>query len=148
MLQRLLLRGLDADQSFAAFSLMLFSPSLREQVCVKECLDYCDELIHLHFFAKPAEFVAEYERMLGRLNKQLPEMPMPSLANPPWAMISLPRLSPQNRPYVISSKPANGIGRRRDCFTLRQRGFARLGLSPRSGVCYRGEALPGSRLAE
>ena len=29
-----------------------------------------------------------------------------------------PRLSPQNRPYVISSKPANGIGRRRDCFTL------------------------------
>ena len=89
MLPLLLLRGLAAEQSFAAFSLMLFSPSLREQVCVKECLDYCDELIHLHFFAKPAEFVAEYERMLGRLNKQLPEMPMPSLANPPWAMISL-----------------------------------------------------------
>src|SRR6266851_7485634 len=37
----------------------------------------------------------------------------------------LPRLSPENRPYVISSKPANGIGRRRDCFTLPQRGFAR-----------------------
>jgi hypothetical protein len=90
MLQRLRLRGLDLDQSFQAFSLMLFSPFLRERVCVKECLTFCDKLIGLHFFAKqPAEFVAEYERMVERLNKLLPEMPMPSLANPPWAMISL-----------------------------------------------------------
>ena len=43
---------------------------------------------------------------------------------------SKPRLSPQNRPYVISSKPANGIGRRRDCFTLLQRAFARLRIEP------------------
>jgi hypothetical protein len=41
-----------------------------------------------------------------------------------------PRLSPQNRPYVISSKPANGIGRRRDCFTLLQRAIARFRIEP------------------
>ena len=43
---------------------------------------------------------------------------------------SCPRLSPQNRPYVISSKPANGIGRRRDCFTLLQRAIARFRIEP------------------
>jgi hypothetical protein len=42
----------------------------------------------------------------------------------------IPRLSPQNRPYVISSKPANGIGRRRDCFTLLQRAIARFRIEP------------------
>jgi hypothetical protein len=89
MLLRLLLRGLNEEQSFAAFSLMLFSPFLRERVCVKEYLDCCDTLIDRHFFKKPAKFVAEYERMAKRLNKLLPEMPMPSLANPPFAMISL-----------------------------------------------------------
>ena len=68
---------------------MLFSPFLRERVCVKECFAFCDELIHLHFWAKPAEFVDAYERMAARLNKLLPEVPVPSLANPPWAMISL-----------------------------------------------------------
>jgi hypothetical protein len=47
----------------------------------------------------------------------------------PFSLATQPRLSPENRPYVISSKPANGIGRRRDCFTLPQRGFARRGLS-------------------
>jgi hypothetical protein len=45
-----------------------------------------------------------------------------------WAVH--PRLSPQNRPYVISSKPANGIGRRRDCFTLLQRAIARFRIEP------------------
>jgi|ERR1700723_841060 hypothetical protein len=29
-----------------------------------------------------------------------------------------PRWSPQKRPYVVTSKPAIAIGRRRDCFTL------------------------------
>jgi hypothetical protein len=90
MLQRLLLRGLNEDESFEAFSHILFSPLLREQIGVKECLECCDKLIGFHFFAKqPAQFVAEYERMAERLNKLLPEMPMPSWANPPWAMISL-----------------------------------------------------------
>jgi hypothetical protein len=89
MPQPLLLRGLNEGQSFEAFSHILFSPFLREQVCVKECLSCCDELIRLHFFGRPARFVAEYERMAERLNKLLPERPMPSLANPPWAMISL-----------------------------------------------------------
>jgi hypothetical protein len=56
---------------------------------VKECLACCDELIRLHSFGKPAQFVAEYERMAERLNKLLPEMPVPSLTNPPCAMISL-----------------------------------------------------------
>jgi hypothetical protein len=85
----LLLRGLNEGQSFEAFSHILFSPFLRERVCVRECLACCDELIRLHSFGKPAQFVAEYERMAERLNKLLPEMPTPSLANPPWAMISL-----------------------------------------------------------
>src|SRR5258708_35858211 len=53
-----------------------------------------------------------------------------------------PRLSPENRPYVISSKPANGIGRRRDCFTLPQRGFARRGLEPMSScLLFRASGL-------
>jgi hypothetical protein len=29
-----------------------------------------------------------------------------------------PRWSPQNRPYVVTSKPAIEIGLRRDCFTV------------------------------
>jgi hypothetical protein len=90
MLQRLLLDDLDEELSYLAFSHMLFSPSLREQICVRECLACCDRLIDLHFFAKqPAKFVAEYERIVERLNKLLPERPIPSLANPPFAMISL-----------------------------------------------------------
>jgi len=48
-----------------------------------------------------------------------------TMAGYPSFVPDAPRLSPQNRPYVISSKPANGIGRRRDCFTLRQRAIAR-----------------------
>jgi hypothetical protein len=69
---------------------MLFSPLLRELICVREYLTCCDRLIDLHFFAKqPAEFVAEYERTAERLNKLLPERPIPSLKKPPFAMISL-----------------------------------------------------------
>jgi hypothetical protein len=34
------------------------------------------------------------------------------------AQQSGPRWSPQKRPYVVTSKPAIAIGRRRDCFTL------------------------------
>jgi hypothetical protein len=45
-----------------------------------------------------------------------------------------PRWSLQNRPYVVTSKPAIEIGLRRDCFTARQRAFARLGLICRSWV--------------
>src|ERR1039457_133366 len=45
------------------------------------------------------------------------------------ALISLftryrPRWSPQKRPYVVTSKAAIEIGRRRDCFTPPQCGFA------------------------
>jgi hypothetical protein len=43
------------------------------------------------------------------------------MLNPILVSVYEPRLSPQNRPYVISSKPANGIGQRRDCFTLLDR---------------------------
>jgi hypothetical protein len=69
MLQRLLLRGLNEDESFEAFSHILFSPFLREQIGVKECLECCDKLIGFHFFAKqPAQFVAEYEH--GRAIEQ------------------------------------------------------------------------------
>jgi hypothetical protein len=89
MLQRLLLRGLDESQSFDVFLHLLFSPFLREHLCIKECLTFCDKLIEHHVSGRRAQFVAEYERMAERLNKLLPEMPMPSLAKPPWAMISL-----------------------------------------------------------
>ena len=45
-----------------------------------------------------------------------------------------PRWSPQKRPYAVTSKPANGIGLRHDCFTLPQCLYARRGLSPQSWV--------------
>src|ERR1035437_5521729 len=49
-----------------------------------------------------------------------------------------PRWSSQKRPYVVTSKPAIGIGLRRDCFTLPQCGFARRDLSR-----YRYGRFPG-----
>jgi hypothetical protein len=43
---------------------------------------------------------------------------IPFNAHTPPDVPARPRLSLENRPYVISSKPANGIGLRRDCFTV------------------------------
>jgi MoxR-like ATPase len=71
------------------------------------------------------------EKAIGQYDKSLQELYvlLMSKSEPHARLDRNPRLSPENRPYVISSKPANGIGRRRDCFTLPQRAFARRGLS-------------------
>src|ERR1035441_8608824 len=41
-----------------------------------------------------------------------------------------PRWSPQNRPYVVTSKPANEIGLRRDCFYLAAVSFCKARFEP------------------
>jgi hypothetical protein len=86
---RLLVHGLNREDSVLAIWKLLFSPTLQGHLGAERSLEWTRSLVAKVAVGDRIAFSAQYKDLVPEVKGALSSCPKPSLANPPWSMVSL-----------------------------------------------------------
>lgn len=89
---RLLLHGLNNEDSILAIWKLLFSPRLQNYFGAEQSLEWTKKLIANFADGNHAAFSAQYNKQIPAVKTAMSSRPKYSISNPPWSMFSLDML--------------------------------------------------------